>query len=172
MAPTDRSAAILRRVVLTPHAVHGPEELARLVGVQLEPSPWVELSRGRALAFDEATADEPTANNPGGERIEVLHGLQPLALVVPLWERTVAVRGFTPHLYGLNRVRFPAPVPVGSRVRGRYRVAELAPEPGGYRLLIDVALERAGGEKPVCVAELVFRMVPLDGQGDRASDDQ
>jgi acyl dehydratase len=149
--------------VTTPHAVHGPEELGGLVGRELQPSPWVDLPRERVIAFDEATADAPTANNLGGHLLEYLHGLQTLALVVPLWERTVAVHGFTPQLYGLNRVRFPAPVPVGSRVRGRYRVASFGPEDGAYRLVVDVALERDGGEKPVCVTELVFRMTPLAG---------
>jgi acyl dehydratase len=142
------------------------------VGKEVEPSPWVELSRNRVIAFDEATADEPTTNNVGGHLLEYLHGLQTLALVVPLWERTVAVHGFTPQLYGLNRVRFPAPVPVGSHVRGRYRVASFGPEMGAYRLVIDVALERDGDEKPVCVAELVFRLLPLHAERDRASHDQ
>lgn len=143
----------------SPRLVHGPEELARLVGADLEPSPWVDLTRERVLAFDVATADRPTANNPGGPRLEFLHGLQTLALVVPLWERTVAVSGFDGQtLYGLDRVRFLAPVAVGSLVRARFRVTHVGPEGGGYRLAIDAALEVPNESRPVCVTELVFRL--------------
>ena len=59
--------------------------------------------------------------------------------------------------YGLNRVRFPAPVPAGSRLRGRFRLLAYEPIAGGAQLIMEVTMEREGSEKPVCVAESVAR---------------
>jgi acyl dehydratase len=59
--------------------------------------------------------------------------------------------------YGLNRVRFPAPVPVGSRVRARFEVAAVEEADWGAQVTLNTTVERDGGDKPVCVAELVFR---------------
>jgi acyl dehydratase len=61
--------------------------------------------------------------------------------------------------YGLNRVRFPAPVPVGSRVRARFRIEEFVEVEGGRQVRAAATVEREGHEKPVCVAELVFRFL-------------
>jgi acyl dehydratase len=61
--------------------------------------------------------------------------------------------------YGLNRVRFPAPVPVGSRLRSRFRVLTVEAVPGGEQLVVEATVEREGGEKPVCVAEAVYRLL-------------
>jgi acyl dehydratase len=59
--------------------------------------------------------------------------------------------------YGVNRVRFPAPVPVGSRLRGRFKVLEVSEVEGGIQVVTEGTVEREGGEKPVCVAEMVSR---------------
>ena len=59
--------------------------------------------------------------------------------------------------YGLNRVRFPAPVPAGSRVRARFKLQAFEPLPDGAQLTLEATLEREGGVKPVCVAEMVTR---------------
>jgi len=59
--------------------------------------------------------------------------------------------------YGVNRVRFPAPVPVGSRLRGRFKVLEVSDVEGGIQVVTEGTVEREGGEKPVCVAEMVSR---------------
>ena len=61
--------------------------------------------------------------------------------------------------YGTNRVRFPAPVPAGSRIRARVAVASIDEVPGGDQAVLVATIEREGGEKPVCVAELVLRML-------------
>ena len=61
--------------------------------------------------------------------------------------------------YGVNRVRFPAPVPVGSRIRARFSVESVDEVPGGEQAVIAATVEREGGEKPVCVAELVVRLI-------------
>jgi acyl dehydratase len=62
--------------------------------------------------------------------------------------------------YGVNRVRFPAPVPVDSRIRGRFVVRSVEDAAGGEQAVIEATIERDGGEKPVCVAELVVRAYP------------
>jgi acyl dehydratase len=61
--------------------------------------------------------------------------------------------------YGVNRVRFPAPVPSGSRVRARFRIASVDEIEGGEQAVLEATVEREGGEKPVCVAELVLRLL-------------
>src|SRR5205085_12059064 len=99
--------------------------------------------------------DELAPNGPYGT--PVAHGFLTLSLlpaacdeVMPL-DTTVAV------IYGLNRVRFPAPVFAGSRVRARFLVDEIQSVDGGVQLTMTATVEREGGEKPVCVAELIFR---------------
>jgi acyl dehydratase len=64
--------------------------------------------------------------------------------------------------YGVNRVRFPAPAPSGSRIRGRFRVDSVDEVPGGEQVVLVAIVEREGGEKPVCVAELVVRLLEGD----------
>jgi acyl dehydratase len=71
--------------------------------------------------------------------------------VVPRQDGGMAVN------YGLNKVRFPAPVPSGSRVRGTFRVVDVEPADWGFQATMAATIEREGGDKPVCVAELVFR---------------
>jgi acyl dehydratase len=61
--------------------------------------------------------------------------------------------------YGVNRVRFPAPVPVGSRIRGRFRVEAVEDVPGGVQATVAATVEREGEDKPACAAELVFRLL-------------
>lgn len=100
-------------------AVTGAEELAALVGADLPPTPWLALTRELVVLFDDATLDGPSTNYGGAASARNLHGTHTLSLVVPLWERTVGVRGFRGiALYGIDCVRFPASVPVGTRVGG------------------------------------------------------
>jgi acyl dehydratase len=133
-------------------------------GKEFGPSSWIEVPQERIDAFAEATGDhqwihvdrEAAAAGPFGTTIG--HGYLTLSLlpvmsyeVVPGEEGGMAVN------YGLNRVRFPAPVPSGSRVRGSFRVESVDEFEGGYQATMTATVEREGGEKPVCVAELVFR---------------
>ena len=133
-------------------------------GAQFGPSSWIEVRQERIQAFADATGDnqwihvdpERAAAGPFGTTIA--HGYLTLSLlpvmsyeVVPRQEGGMAVN------YGLNRVRFPAPVPSGSRVRGRFRVESVDSEDWGYQATMAATVEREGGDKPVCVAELVFR---------------
>jgi len=133
-------------------------------GAEYGPSSWIEVTQERIQAFADATGDhqwihvdpERAAAGPFGTTIA--HGYLTLSLVpamsyevVPREEGGMAVN------YGLNRVRFPAPVPSGSRVRGSFRVEALEEADWGHQATMTATIEREGGDKPVCVAELVFR---------------
>lgn len=128
------------------------------------PSSWIDVGQDRIDAFAAATGDdqwihvdrERAAAGPFGGTIG--HGYLTLSLlpvmsyeVVPRQDGGMAVN------YGLNRVRFPAPVPSGSRVRGTFRVDGVEEADWGFQATMTATVERDGGDKPVCVAELVFR---------------
>jgi len=138
-------------------------------GAEFGPSSWIEVPQERIEAFAEATGDhqwihvdrERAAAGPFGTTIA--HGYLTLSLlpvmsyeVVPK-PSTAGQDGGMAVNYGLNRVRFPAPVPSGSRVRGSFRVDSVDDFDGGFQATMTATVEREGGEKPVCVAELVFR---------------
>jgi acyl dehydratase len=140
------------------------DELPSLVGKELGVSSWFEIDQSRIDAFADATNDhqwihvdpERAKQGPFGETIA--HGMLTLALVIPMWTDLLEVRDVTSKVnYGLNRVRFPSPVPSGSKVRTRATLAATEPIPGGAQLIVDTVVEREGSDKPVCVAQLVFR---------------
>ena len=135
------------------------------VGDAFGPTRWVEVRQDRVDAFAAATEDsqwihtnrQRAAEGPFGTTIA--HGFLTLSLLPGLWfEAAGGVHPLTIN-YGVNRVRFPAPVPVGSRVRASFRVDDVAAVDGGRQARIAAVVEREGHEKPVCVAELVFRFV-------------
>jgi acyl dehydratase len=137
-----------------------------LVGEELGPTEWLEISQERVNAFAEATDDpqwihvdpERAAAGPFGGTIA--HGFLTLSLCVPLMAGLVRPGGYSLGInYGVNRVRFPAPVPVGSRIRARFRVESVEEVAGGDQAVVHAIIEREGGDKPVCVAELVVRYV-------------
>jgi acyl dehydratase len=138
---------------------------ADLVGVELGPTSWIEVTQERIDAFAAATADpqwihvdpERAAAGPFGTTIA--HGFLTLSLCVPMLYELLPSGGAMAVNYGTNRVRFPAAVPSGSRVRGRFRVAEVEDAPLGERATIEVSVECEGVDKPVCVAELVVLRV-------------
>jgi acyl dehydratase len=137
---------------------------AELVGRELV-SGWREVGQERIDAFAAATDDpqwihvdaERAAAGPFGTTIA--HGFLTLSLVVPLFDEALPpLDGYALTLnYGLNRVRFTAPVRSGSRVRGRFLVEAAEEVPGGEQLRVAVTIEREGEEKPACVAEALFR---------------
>jgi acyl dehydratase len=128
-------------------------------------SPWFEIAQTRIDAFAETTEDrqsihidpELAAQGPFGTT--VAHGFLTLSLIVPMWNSVASVRDDyrVSVNYGLNRVRFPAPVPAGSKVRGSFRIEEVNDVSGGVQARIAVAVDRESGDKPVCVAELLLR---------------
>jgi len=146
------------RLAVQPRVTGGPG-LETLVGADLPPSEWLTLGRRELGLFDEATFHRPSTNYDGVDRAEAAHGTHTLALLPPLFEQAVAIEGFSAVvLAGFERVRFPAPLPVGSRVRVRFEVAGVAEARGGYECRVAVTGEREGGERPVCVCEMVLRL--------------
>ena len=141
--------------------------LRDLVGVELEPTSWLEVSQARIDEFAHATGDaqwihtDPVRAADGPFGTTIAHGYLTLSLCVPLLSEALAgLTGYGMSInYGLNRVRFPAPVPAGSRIRARVTVASVDDVPGGDQAVLVVTIEREGGQKPVCVAELVLRMM-------------
>ena len=128
------------------------------------PSSWIEVDQDRINAFADATGDhqwihvdvERAAQGPFGQTIG--HGYLSLSLVpVMSYEVMPRTEGGMGINYGLNKVRFPAPVPSGSRVRGTFQVLEVDEQDWGHQSTMQATIEREGGDKPVCVAEVVFR---------------
>ena len=140
------------------------DELKGAIGEQLGTSDWLEIDQKRIDLFAEATGDhqwihvdpEKAAGGPFGTTIA--HGYLTLSLLPILVPQLMAVEGVRMGInYGTNKVRFPSPVPVGSRVRATAKIADVTEVSGGFQLTTTVTLEREGGEKPVCVAESVSR---------------
>ena len=132
-----------------------------LVGVELGPTSWFDVTQERIDAFAAATDDaqwihtdpERAAVGPFGSTIA--HGFLTLSLCVPmLYEVLPATDGMVVN-YGVNKVRFPAPVRVGSRIRGRFEIVGVEDAAMGVRVTIAATVECDGTDKPVCVAELV-----------------
>jgi len=140
-------------------------ELAACAGEEIAVSDWVEITQQRIDAFAEATGDrqwihvdpERAAKGPFGATIA--HGYLTLSLLPMFAESAIELRGVRMSVnYGLNRVRFPAPVPAGSRLRARFRVVSVEDVGnGGLQIVTEATVEREGGDRPVCIAETVAR---------------
>jgi acyl dehydratase len=140
-------------------------DLKPLVGQELAVSDWFPVSQQRIDQFAEATGDhqwihvdpERAAKGPFGATIA--HGFLTLSMLPLLLETAVDIRDVKMGVnYGLNRVRFTAPVPVGSELRGRIRLLAFDDLPdGGAQLTTEVTIERKGSDKPVCIAESISR---------------
>jgi acyl dehydratase len=140
-------------------------ELPSLVGQELGTSDWYEVTQDAVNLFADATGDHQwihvdveraKAESPFGGPIA--HGFMTLSLLVPLASSTYRITDTTMGVnYGLNKVRFPAPVPVGSKVRARVVLQDCQEFPGGLQNTLAVTVEREGGDKPVCIAEWVTR---------------
>lgn len=140
------------------------DDLAGLVGQPLGPSSWVEVDQPRIDAFAMATGDDQWIHtDPGRARTgpfgtTIAHGYLTLALLIPMWTEILDVReARTKVNYGLGRVRFPAPLPSGSKIRATATLAAAEPADGGVQVTVDAVIERDGGGKPVCVAQPIFR---------------
>jgi acyl dehydratase len=145
--------------------VSGLDELKGLAGTDLGHTGWLEVSQQRVNAFADATGDrqwihvdpERAAAGPFGGTIA--HGYLTLSLVVPLFTELLEVREVRLGInYGLDKVRFPAPVRAGSRIRLGAVVA--AAQPAGRRavqLSMDFTVEVAGGSSPACEAQAIYR---------------
>jgi acyl dehydratase len=141
-------------------------ELPTLVGTELGTSDWHEVTQDAVNLFADATCDHQwihvdveraRAESPFGGPIA--HGYLTLSLLVPLLAQVLTVRDAVMGVnYGLNKVRFPSPVPVGSKVRATASLTEVTEIAGGLQYVLAVTVEREGGDKPVCVAEPVYRV--------------
>jgi acyl dehydratase len=133
------------------------------VGDVFGPSTWVEVTQDRIDAFAEATGDhqwihvDPERAKEGPFGSTIAHGYLTLSLIPAASFEVVPQRGSMGINYGTNRVRFPAPVPVGSRVRTSFEVKEIEEVAGGVQTTMTATVEREGGDKPVCVADVVSR---------------
>jgi acyl dehydratase len=144
--------------------VNGVEGFTDLVGQHLGYSDWVVIDQARIDGFAAATGDyqwihvdaERAKNGPFGGTIA--HGYLTLALAPALLASLWSVAGVSMGVnYGANKIRFPAPVPVGSEVRMGATLAEATDVEGGVQILLDLAFEVKGASKPSCVAQVVFR---------------
>ena len=144
------------------------DEMRGLVGQEVAVSEWVEITKERIGMFADATDDHQWIHvDP--ERCErespfkapVAHGFLTLSLLSSLFEKSMRMADATMVVnYGTNKVRFPAPVPVGSRVRARLTLLKIVDLADGAQLEWSVVMEREGETKPVCVAELLLRRYP------------
>ncbi len=141
------------------------DRLQAMIGEEVGVTDWMEITQERVDAFADATDDQQwihvdsarAASGPFGGTIA--HGFLTLALTVPL-SAEVELDVGSPKMginYGLEKVRFPAPVPVGSRIRARVALLGVSEVPGGIQVNRQVTIEVEGGEKPAMVAETVSR---------------
>jgi len=144
-----------------------PDALLDLIGSDLGTSDWVEISQSDVDAFARATKDdqwihvdpERAAAGPFGQTI--VHGYMTLAMLVPLLHDIFQVEGVAMGInYGLNKVRFPAPTPVGSRVRVHAELVGAERVSGAVQAVVDATVEAEGVDKPVCVAQSIVRYYP------------
>ncbi|MEE4594622.1 MaoC family dehydratase [Streptomyces sp. DSM 41524] len=147
-----------------PRIFTSPDELRSAVGEELGPSDWLEIDQKRVDLFADATGDhqwihvdpEKAAAGPFGTTIA--HGYLTLSLLPLFTPQLLRVEGVRMGInYGVNKVRFPSPVPVGSRLRATGRIVEAAEVKDGLQMTLTVTLEREGADKPACVAESVVR---------------
>ncbi len=138
--------------------------LQPLVGQDIGTSDWVTISQARIDQFAQATGDhqwihvDPVRAAAGPFGTTVAHGFLTLSLVPLLFDSGFAIADVKMGVnYGLNRVRFTAPVPAGGRVRGQFKLLAYEPLPGGAQLTVQVTIELEGSPKPACVAETVSR---------------
>ncbi len=144
--------------------IAGIDDLKARIGQHLGYSEWHEVTQQQVNLFADATGDhqwihvdvERAQAGPFGAPIA--HGYLTLSLATQLIVEAVEIRGVTMGInYGLNKVRFPAPVPVGSKVRAGVVLAEAEEVGGGVQVVLSTTFEIEGGTKPVCVAEILFR---------------
>ena len=142
-----------------------PAELAAAVGTEIGSGAWLEVDQKRVDLFADATDDhqwihvdpERAAAGPFGAAIA--HGYLTLSLIPALTKGAYQVEGVRMGVnYGLNKVRFPAPVRVGARIRPVVAVAAAEEVPGGFQITTTVTVEIEGSAKPACVAETVVRL--------------
>ncbi|MFF6947424.1 MaoC family dehydratase [Streptomyces iakyrus] len=144
--------------------VNGLDELKKLVGSDLGTSEWIEVTQERIDTFADATGDhqwihvDPERAKDGPFGAPIAHGYLTLSLFIPLFTELLDVQGVTTKVnYGLNKVRFPSPVKVGSRIRLTAKLAEVEEVPGGVQITVEGAIEIEGATKPAAVLQSLSR---------------
>ena len=145
--------------------VNGLAEIAALAGRDLGHTDWLEITQDRVNLFAEATDDqqwihvdvERARSGPFGGPIA--HGYLTLSLLIPLFGELLEIRGVRMSVnYGLEKVRFPSPVPVGAKIRMAATVVSVEGVAGnGLQMLLGCTVEVDGSDKPACVAQAVYR---------------
>jgi acyl dehydratase len=148
-----------------PISVERPSDLLDLgEGAELGESSWFEITQEGIDTYADATRDhqwihvDPDRAAAGPFGSTIAHGYLTLGLVIPLWSELLQVEqvGMAVN-YGLNRLRLPAPVPVGSRIRLHGKLVSASEVAGGVEVVADLKMEVEGSEKPALVAEAVYR---------------
>ena len=143
---------------------NGIDELKKLAGSDLGTSEWIEITQERVNTFADATGDhqwihvdeEKAKEGPFGAPIA--HGYLTLSLFIPLFTELLDVQGVTTKVnYGLNKVRFPSPVTVGSRIRLVAKLADVEDVAGGVQITVDGTIEIEGAPKPAAVLQSLSR---------------
>lgn len=141
------------------------DDLKSLVGSLLGTSDWLSIDQARIDKFAEVTGDDqwihvdPVRAAAGMFGSTVAHGFLTLSLLPYFIRSSHKVEGARMSVnYGLNRVRFPAPVPVNSRLRAHFKLLSFESIEGGVQVVTEISVEREGQAKPVCVAESVGRL--------------
>ncbi|MCC3650418.1 MaoC family dehydratase [Streptomyces sp. S07_1.15] len=144
--------------------VNGLGELKKLAGSDLGTSEWIEVTQERINTFADATGDhqwihvDPEKAKDGPFGATIAHGYLTLSLFIPLFTELLDVRGVTTKVnYGLNKVRFPAPVRAGSRIRLAGRLADVSDVAGGVQVAVEGTIEIEGGAKPAAVLQSLSR---------------
>lgn len=144
--------------------VRSPEDLHALVGVEIGNSPWVEVTQGHIDGFADLTGDhqwihtDPDRAATGPFGTTVAHGYLTLSLLVPLLEQVLIIENRASSInYGLDKVRFPVPVPSGSRVRLTATLVEATDVDSGVQVKVDCLFQVEDQERPACVARAVLR---------------
>ncbi|WP_329325749.1 MaoC family dehydratase [Streptomyces luteogriseus] len=144
--------------------VNGLDELKKLAGGDLGTSEWIEVTQERIDTFADATGDhqwihvDPERAKDGPFGAPIAHGYLTLSLFIPLFTELLDVQGVTTKVnYGLNKVRFPSPVKVGSRIRLTAKLAEVEEVPGGVQISVEGAIEIEGATKPAAVLQSLSR---------------
>ncbi|MFF5965440.1 MaoC family dehydratase [Streptomyces collinus] len=144
--------------------VNGLDELKKLAGSDLGTSEWIEVTQERINTFADATGDhqwihvDPERAKDGPFGAPIAHGYLTLSLFIPLFTELLDVQGVTTKVnYGLNKVRFPSPVKVGSRIRLTAKLAEVEEVPGGVQITVEGAIEIEGATKPAAVLQSLSR---------------
>jgi acyl dehydratase len=143
--------------------------LANRVGQHIAESAWLEVTQARIEQFAEATGDNQwihvdvaRAAKESPFKTTIAHGFLTLSLLSPLIREAISFSGLRMAInYGLNRVRFVAPVPAGERIRARITLGAIEEAAGGFQVTWQVTIEREHGDKPACVADWLVRYYPI-----------